>query len=319
MNATVRGLWVAGGFAGLAALVFFQHRQIHALKARQPSPPAREAPAVRDAPETATDRETVPAPVNPRPGEEAEAAPAQKPSRPSDMGPMAEIARLTQSPGMKNLIRAQQKGQLDLLYGSLFKYLELSGVDVNAVRDLLLDRQMAILGVAMESMNSDVPPRERANRMRQASADFDARIRAMLGPEHSEVFDSYEATQAERAQVTLFKNALPAEDRLTEDQEDRLILALHEERSRSVVATDDFGNRLSDPSALSPQDLEVLLRDSAKLREKYAERAVAILTPSQLEQFKTSQAQQQAMLEAAMKMSAGLFRGPGTPSPTPAE
>jgi hypothetical protein len=320
MKPSVGKLLAAGLLLGLAGLALHQHRQIRLLKMEPTESPAPETPAARDA----EDRAAEPVPVadttdiHPPKNPLSTPATATTPALPVRAGSMAEMARMAMTSGMKDLIRAQQKGQMDLLYGSLFKYLELAGVDTDAVRELLLDRQMAILGVAMETMSRELPAREREARMRQTTAGFDARIRELLGPEHYEVYESYEATQAERVQVTLFKNALPPEERLTEDQEDRLILALHEERSRSKVASDDFGARLSDPSRLTAEDMETMLRESAKLREKYVARAASVLTPRQLEQFKASQDQQQALLEMGLKMSASRFAPAAEPAPADA-
>lgn len=315
MKAFAFGLLAILLFAGLAGVVLHQNRQIRRLEAGHADKTAAEAPPDREAAESAAAPRAEREAEAVRPPEPPPTAPAPSAAAPGRAGSMAEMARMAMSPGMKDLIRAQQKGQLELLYGSLLKYLELSGVDSGAFRELLLDRQMAILGVALESMGREGSPRDREARIRQAKTDSDAKILELLGPEHFSVFESYEATQAERVQVTLFKNSLPSEDGLTEDQEDRLIRTLHEERSRSPVASEEFGARLSDPSGLTAEGIQLLLAESAKLREKYVARAASVLTPRQLEQFKASQDQQQAMLGMGLKMAAGRFAPAADPPP----
>lgn len=297
-------LWIGLIALVLAGLNLFQHRKILRLQAERVTPPLScppptlppvRSPGEPPEPGRTTDGRAVPA-----------QATGKAPAQTANSSPMAGMARMALTSGMKELLRAQQKGQMDLLYGSLFKYLELSGVDVDAVRETLLDRQMAILSLALDSTGKLTSPEERGAKIRAANAGFDARIRELLGEEDFEIYEAYEATQAERVQVTLFKGGLPPEDRLTEEQEDRLIRTLHEERSRSGVATEEFGERMADPSRLTPDQIESMLDASAKLREQYITRAASILTPRQLVQFKASQQQQQALLDMGLKMSASL-------------
>jgi len=58
------------------------------------------------------------------------------------------------------------------------------------------------------------------------------------------------------------------------------------------------------------------LEDGAKLQEQYATRAAAILTPSQLEQFKAGLKQQQAMQEMGMQMATKMFGQPAKETST---
>ena len=56
------------------------------------------------------------------------------------------MAQMMKSPQMKEMMRAQQKVSIDGMYGSLSKYLNLSTNDMDALKELLLQRQMAIDG-----------------------------------------------------------------------------------------------------------------------------------------------------------------------------
>lgn len=230
---------------------------------------------------------------------------------PTDESPLAGFAGMVKNPAMRDMIRAQQKGHMDMIYGALFKYLQFSGGDLDALKALLLDRQMALVDLSLGMMDSAATPASRkaaADRIKEVTADYDARIKEFLGDENYAVYQSFEATQPDRMQVTLYKGTLNAADALTEEQEDNLIRAMHDARTNFSFSVAGFGDKQGmDPEQLTPELISKLLAEQAKLQEQYTVRAATILTPSQLEQFKASQKQQQAMQEMGMKMAAKMF------------
>lgn len=228
--------------------------------------------------------------------------------------PMAEIAKMMKNPGMKEMIRAQQKGQMDLMYGSLFKCLQLSDAELDSLKGLLLDKQMSMVDLSMDLMNKEATPEERKaaeNRLKEVTAEYDAQLKALLGDDNYAVYQSFEATQAERMQVSMFKGSLNAGDQMTDEQEDNLVRAMHDARSTFQSSVPGFGDKQNaDPDQFTPEKIAKLLEDSAKLQEQYVARAAAILTPSQLELFKANQKQQLAMQEMGMKMAAKMLGQP---------
>jgi hypothetical protein len=230
---------------------------------------------------------------------------------PANDAPMAGLAKMMKNPGMKDMIRAQQKGQQDMMYGSLFKFLQLPEADMESFKSLLLDRQMALVDSSMDMMSGEATPEEKkaaAENMKETTAAYDAQIKALLGDDNYAVYKSFEDTQAERMQVTLYKGSLAAGDQLTDEQEDSLIRAMHDARSAFKSDVPGFGDKqTADPSQFTPEGIENLLAESAKLQEQYVAKAAAILTPAQLELFKANQKQQQAMQEMGMKMAAKMF------------
>lgn len=225
--------------------------------------------------------------------------------------PMAGLANMMKNPGMKDMIRAQQKGQQDMMYGSLFKCLQLPEADMENFKSLLLDRQMALVDSSMDMMSGEATPEEKkaaAEKMTETTAAYDAQIKALLGDDNYAVYKSFEDTQTERMQVTLYKGSLAAGDPLTDEQEDSLIRAMYDERRNFKSTAPGFGDKqMADPAQFTPEGIKQLLADSAKLQEQYVEKAAAILTPAQLEQFKANQKQQQAMQEMGLNMAAKMF------------
>jgi hypothetical protein len=253
-----------------------------------------------------------------------EARPAQVETKPAPApeAPMKEIATIMKNPGMKEMIRAQQKGQLEMMYGALFKCLQLSDAELESFKNLLLDKQMALVDNAMEMMNSAATPEEKkaaADRIKEMTASYDAQCKTLLGDENYTLYKSFEETQPERMQVSMFKGSLGSADPLSEEQEDSLIRAMHEERSNFKSAVPGFGDQqMQDPSQFTPEKITQLLEESAKLQEHYVAKAATILTPPQLEQFKANQKQQRAMQEMGMNMAAKMF-GQGKAAPVGAQ
>jgi len=224
---------------------------------------------------------------------------------------MSEIAKMMKNPGMKDMIRAQQKGQLDMMYGSLFKCLQLSDAELENFKSVLLDKQMALVESSVDMMSGSATPEEKkaaADKMKETTAAYDAQLKALLGDDNYTVFQSYEATQAERMQVTMFKGSLSAGDQMTDEQEDSLIRSMHEARTGFTFSVPELADqKAADPSMFTPERIAKMLEESAKLQEQYVAKAAEILTPSQLELFRANQKQQQAMQEMGMNMAAKMF------------
>ncbi len=320
MRKTIIILALAIFSVSLLALCLAQRQQIQRLSVQSAdpvTPAAREAPVKPAQPVTAMEKDVeksasaaqpkaaapVPAPA------EAEAGTA-----PATESPMADIAKMMRNPGMKDMIRAQQKGQMDLMYGSLFKCLQLPDAELEAFKGMLLDKQMALVDSSMDMMNSSATPEEKkaaADRMKETTAAYDAQLKALLGDENYAVYQSFEATQAERMQVSLFKGSLAAGDQMTDEQEDSLVRAMHDARTGFQSSAPGFGDSQSaDPAQFTPDRIAKFLEESARLQEQYVAKAAAILTPTQLELFKANQKQQQAMQEMGMKMAAKMFGQP---------
>lgn len=231
--------------------------------------------------------------------------------KPAPGSPMSEIAKMMKNPGMKDMIRAQQKGQLDMMYGSLFKCLQLSDAELENFKSVLLDKQMALVESSVDMMSGSATPEEKkaaADNMKETTAAYDAQLKALLGDDNYTVFQSYEATQAERMQVTMFKGSLSAGDQMTDEQEDSLIRSMHEARAGFTFSVPELADqKAADPSMFTPERITKMLEESAKLQEQYVAKAAEILTPSQLELFRANQKQQQAMQEMGMNMAAKMF------------
>jgi len=277
------------------------------LEAKLPAGAERKRAAVASAKATTADGKAVIPAAKP----EAAAAEAKADPAPEKAAPMAGLAQMLKNPGMKEMIRAQQKGQHEMLYGSLFKCLQLPADAMDKFKELLLDRQMALVDSSMDLMSGMATAEEKkaaGEKIKELTAAYDAQVKELLGDENYGIYKAYEETQAERMQVSLFKGSLSTADQLSDEQEDSLIRAMHEARSGFTFSVPDVNNQhAADPSQFTPEGIEKILADSARLQEQYVAKAAEVLTPAQLEQFKANQKQQQAMQEMGMRMATKMF------------
>jgi hypothetical protein len=240
------------------------------------------------------------------------AAKAATGAAPTNALSMPTIAAMIKSPGMKEVIRTQQKATMDISHGSLFKFLSLSPENLDKFKELLLDKQMGLMDAGLELMNPSITPEERKKKTQEIakiSEEHDKKIKAMIGEDNFQVYQEFENTQPERMQVNMFKQTLSGADQMSEDAEHQLIRAMYEERTKFPFTVRMDKQEDFDPSMFSEEVMNQHLAELAKLQDKYLARASAVLTPVQLEQFKQNQVQQRVMQEMGMKMAVQMFGG----------
>ena len=101
------------------------------------------------------------------------------------------------------------------------------------------------------------------------------------------MFQQYEQTANERMPVQLFKDALPADAALTDQQEENLIAAMYQER-KALPTSSLMNNQNPDPSQLTEDRIAELEKQMEQLQQRYADRAAAILTPRSLTNSRNS-------------------------------
>ncbi|MGD0016712.1 MAG: hypothetical protein ABSC38_04235 [Verrucomicrobiia bacterium] len=227
----------------------------------------------------------------------------------------AGLSGMMKNPQMKEMVRAQQKMVIDQTYASLSKYLNLSADQLDALKNLLLERQMAMVDSGLAAMSGSESERKQAVEDTKAiKAEYDQKIKDLLSPQDYQTFQDYEKTASERVQIQMFKGTLPADAALTDQQENDLITAMYEAR-KDLPSSSLLNNRNSDPSQLTEERIAETMKQMEQLQQVYADRAKGILTPSQYEQFIQWQQQMSAMQAAAMKMAQQMFGNKGAVQP----
>ena len=232
---------------------------------------------------------------------------------------LSEVAAMMQEPEFQDMMRSQQKLVMDQFYGELFRALDLDPQKLAEFKDLLASRMLAGMDLGMSMFGQDgAPDRETLmNAFQEAQAQVNESIRELLSEEEYELFEQYEATQAERTQVDMFKQSLPPDLTLNWEQEDALILAMHEE---SQAAGNPPG---MDPTmgGLPPEgfDSDAMISSMEQMHGRYVQRAADILNDQQLSQFEASLQQQRNMQAMSMRMMQRMMGRdePPPPPPTP--
>jgi len=131
-------------------------------------------------------------------GSEPEAAAGEK----DDFG--KSLARMMKDPAMKEVIRDQQKIQLDVMFGSFFALLNLDQERLGAFKNLLLEKQMASVEMGMEMMGEGVDEirrKELNEKIKKEQEKIDARIKELLGEGPFAEYQDYVNSLAERMEV----------------------------------------------------------------------------------------------------------------------
>jgi RNA polymerase sigma factor (sigma-70 family) len=298
----------------LALVIVRQRSEIASLRqaaefaAAKQTEPARQPAATAQQPEPELPVEVVPTPPPP--------APIEQPSSGSPSNFFSGLAGMMKNPQMKEVMRMQQKMMLEQSFGPMFKSLNRPENEVDALKDLLLQRQLALMDAGMSAMSgSDEERKAAAETTKTLKEDCDKKIKDLLDPQDYEVFQQYDQTAPERMQIQMFKGTLPADAMLTDQQESDLIAAMYEER-KAIPPSSLMNNKSPDPSQFTEENIAEALKQMEQLQQRYAERAAAILTPAQLEQFTKWQQQISTMQAAGLKMAAQMFGSkPAQPAP----
>jgi len=321
MKKNIPILVLVAAVIALAALTLWQNRQIAQLKVQLVSAAAENAKATpvpvteKEIPEPAPPAVAI-APV-PAPTPATAPAPAVPVAGGTSSNYFSALAGMMKSPQMKAIIRNQQKVQLDLTYGSLSNYMNLPADKMDALKEMLSDRQMAMMDSGMAMMGGTDSERKQAiEDSKTIKADYDKKIQDLLGPQDYPVFQQYDQTTSERMSVQMFKDGLPVDAALTEQQEDNLIAMMYQER-KALPPSPIKNGQVTDPSQFTDQAIAEATKQLEQLQQRYTERAASILTPTQLTQFTAFQQQMSSMQAASIKMAAQMFGNKGA-SPPPA-
>ena len=305
----------------LTALVLMQRRQLDSAAVPTPVEAAPPVPAPGQV------RAPVVTPVRPPPAQpvvapaSARAAPpeAQAAVEPPNLASaMGEFAAMMEQPEVREMMRSQQKLMMDQMYGELFRDLGLSGDDLSAFKDLLVNKLMAGMDAGMGMFSASASSEDwadTAQRVKASSDELNERIKEFLGESEFEVYQQFEETIPDRMQVDLFKQSLSDEDQPGWQEQHELVLAMHEERTGFQYLSSADPAQMMNPGSLNDEAIQALLSDTAELHERYLDRAAEILTPVQLEHFQATLDQALTMQKTSMEMATRMFGGGGGQTP----
>jgi len=239
-------------------------------------------------------------------------------ARQTNSQPANPFTEMFKNPELKDMIKNQQKGVLgpmiDKNYGKLFSDLHLTPDQASTLKDMILNKQLGAAEIGMSMFSGEQDPTNRTEQFQQvkaASDAADAQIKQFLGDDNFAQFQAYEKTMGERVVVTGFKDQLGGgATALSDDQEQRLIQAMTQERENFKFTTDlsDKSKFNGDFASMFTEDkMNTYFQEIERLDQQYFGRAQTILSPDQLTAFGKYLNGQQAMQKAGMQMALKMF------------
>lgn len=229
--------------------------------------------------------------------------------------PMQGLDKMMANPVMKEMVRTQQRGMIDMLYGDLIAHFALSEEEASHFTELLLDHQLAGMEQGAKMATASVAEREALSESIKSGKEMaEEQIKTFLNSEQDyAAYQAYTERLPERQQLMGLNGLLDAKQiPLTEDQEVELIEVMHEARKAF-----DFENDFSDQdevdfASLTEEKVANYLVEFDSLNASIAERADKILSEEQMVVFLENQQQMKAMQEMGLKMTVQMF-GQETP------
>ena len=226
-----------------------------------------------------------------------------------EMGDM--LGQMMKDPAMREMMREQQKAAVNLMYGGLFKEMNLSAEEKDRLKEILTDSQMK----NVENAGGFFGGKDGASEdMQKLTADAkkrtEAEIRALLGDERFAQYQDYQKNMGERMQLDQFKTRLASENlALQEPQAAQLLQIMKEEKSTVPPVIPQDNVEFPRKELLTTENLD----KQAQWMEDYNRRVLArveqVLTADQFKQYRDFQEQQAAMQKLSLTMARQMFGG----------
>jgi len=267
----------------LAVLLFRQRAELRRVERRITNTEAEVA---------AQEAMEEPAPDDERPAIEETASKGKQADEPErkrvrvKSRPIDELREMMNDPKRKVFMEAAWSLEMDGLYGSMFRYFDMTLDERRYLRSLLVERKSREEDARATAMSTDPDSKEALQRKgEEALAEIDARIRAFLGDEAYVVYEEYEETVPERQVLAECRKMLSSYDLgLTWEQEDELIRAMRDVR-RANAGMDGFFENPGLPPMIGEEEVPALVAEVNRWHESIMEQAGDILTPEQLMVF----------------------------------
>jgi hypothetical protein len=208
-------------------------------------------------------------------------------------------------PKIQKLMAIQQKGQLDARFASLFKSLNLTPQQLDQFKDLLVQKQQALMDAVAAAREQGISPRSDPVAFNQAISDaqaaVDAQIQSALGDAGFAQYQQYVQTLPDRNTVSQLQQALSYTGTpLTDDQANQMIQLL------ANTATQRGGNGTAGTAAGAMGALFGGGNQSAPISDETIAQSSGILSGPQLQALQQLQVQQQTQrqIQQAMRQAA---------------
>ena len=243
--------------------------------------------------------------------------PAQGSGEPSAGGGMGKmLAEMMKNPETRKAMEQQQKMGVQMVYGALFKELNLPPEQEKKLREMLLAQQMDNMSQAgvMFDGKEGIDRTQAVQELAEKNKKNQEQIKELVGEEKYAQMQDYNQTVQERMVLDQFGK----EVELSPEQNQQLLAIIKEEKKNMQI------NRGA-PVPNGTQDWQQVLQSGEMAEQMFAqqeevnirvlERAGQILTPEQSAKLGPLLQSQLEMQKAGMKMAREMFKDPGALQP----
>ncbi len=278
---------------------------------RPPHSPSADSTVVDVAPATPV-IEALPAPA-PAGAEEAKGK--------GGMGDM--VARMMEDPGMRKMIRDQQRVVMNTMYEPLFKEMNLTDEEKEKLTQLMLDNAMKGVERARDLFSGGDPAKrdEATQSLGEELKQSQAEIKELLGEERFAQYEDYTRNMGNRMAVDQLKSQLASgATPLQDTQAQQLLQIMREEHQMGSDSSGFAGGAANDPTQnlnaiASEEAMDQLFQKQEEINKRVADRATTVLTAEQSEALRTQQANQLNLQRMGMKMARQMMGGAGDTQP----
>ncbi len=216
------------------------------------------------------------------------------------------FGQLMQNPEAQKLMALQAKAQLDARYGALFKSLNLTPEQLDQFKNLLVEKQQAMMDAMQAAREQGLDPRTDAAGFKAAIAaaqqTVDAQIAQSLGDAGYQQYQQYQQTLPERNTVNQLATSLSyTQTPLTTDQQNAMVQVLAQtqaQKAGSGTTGTGSGGGLDLRQLMNGGGTSAVTQDAVTL-------ASSVLSAPQVAALQQIQAQQQAQQQLAALMRQG--------------
>ena len=173
--------------------------------------------------------------------------PVPQPFRDGPGGFPGRFSAMFDNPAMQKLLSIQQKAALDSRYAALFRELNLSPADLDKFKNLLVERQTAVMDAVSAARAQGLSGPENRSALQQviasANSEVEDNIKTALGDAAYAQYQTYEQTAPERNTVTQLQQRLSySQTPLTDDQATQIIAIMAANAPERVAGTGSSGS-----------------------------------------------------------------------------
>jgi len=217
------------------------------------------------------------------------------------------LAKMFKDPEMRKMLAAQQAAALRGFYSDFVKQAHMTPDEADKFFQLLQERQMALMDSSANMLAGSPIDVKSAT---AATNTADDALKDLLGPDRFTQYQAFEKTLGDRIQVQQFSQQLGAVGSPLQDyQSQALIQIMSQERTNLPSLQSSGSPGVQQALNMTPDQIQQYSDAVNAMNQRVYNRAISILTPSQLSAFSEFQKSMATAQVAGLKMTQQMFKG----------